>query len=402
MSHQLKSRGISRPLRRYCTGIRVLALIGGCILIWFVHVLSSPGHGNGDTHKPGPEVLHDSSAMQWWARFLGSGMGPRLTSIKDGHIEKNKYGVPSKVDIGLNMNKDEVMCKIQGILDAFISKREGPFRAANWSQYLPFGNMIFDKIQEKTTCAVVSSAGSMRGSGFGKDIDGHDLILRFNDAPTEGYEVDVGNKTTLRLLNSQVFVKRKNFFFNSQQNLGQQFIIWDPTKYNANLSEWYTKPEFDFFSQFREWVDSMIGKEAFILHPGFLWKVWTVIQAFNTEKIQPHPPSSGSIGVALLMNVCQKIDLYGFLSVEIRELCHYYDDSIHDPACTFGAYHPLIFEKKMWAFIAQQSMIEKHRDKLTIFPNDPAYCIKPMSSYPLRSLWDIWYKLFPVKLHKGD
>lgn len=34
--------------------------------------------------------------------------------------------------------------------------------------------------------------------------DSHDMVLRFNNAPTENYTDDVGSKTTFRILNSQV------------------------------------------------------------------------------------------------------------------------------------------------------------------------------------------------------
>mmetsp|Transcript_29029 Transcript_29029/g.52882 ORF Transcript_29029/g.52882 Transcript_29029/m.52882 type:complete len:300 (-) Transcript_29029:46-945(-) len=54
-------------------------------------------------------------------------------------------------------------------------------------------------LQEGTqSCAVVSSSGALLDHLHGADIDSHDIVLRFNGAPTLGYEEHVGGKTEIR------------------------------------------------------------------------------------------------------------------------------------------------------------------------------------------------------------
>ncbi|XP_033986897.1 CMP-N-acetylneuraminate-beta-galactosamide-alpha-2,3-sialyltransferase 2-like isoform X2 [Trematomus bernacchii] len=50
------------------------------------------------------------------------------------------------------------------------------------------------------TCAVVGNSGNLKGSHYGPLIDFHDIVIRINDGPTIGYERDVGNKTTHRVM----------------------------------------------------------------------------------------------------------------------------------------------------------------------------------------------------------
>ena len=50
--------------------------------------------------------------------------------------------------------------------------------------------------------AVVGSSGSLLEAEFGREIDAQDVVIRFNNAPSEAYESFVGSRTDVRILNS--------------------------------------------------------------------------------------------------------------------------------------------------------------------------------------------------------
>lgn len=53
-----------------------------------------------------------------------------------------------------------------------------------------------------TSCALVGSGGSLLFARHGAEIDAHDVVMRFNDAPTRGFEAMVGRRTTHRLIST--------------------------------------------------------------------------------------------------------------------------------------------------------------------------------------------------------
>ncbi|TVU50897.1 hypothetical protein EJB05_02292, partial [Eragrostis curvula] len=54
------------------------------------------------------------------------------------------------------------------------------------------------------TCAVVGNSGILLGSGRGAQIDAHDFVVRLNNARVAGFAADVGAKTSLSFVNSNI------------------------------------------------------------------------------------------------------------------------------------------------------------------------------------------------------
>ncbi|XP_053138612.1 alpha-N-acetyl-neuraminyl-2,3-beta-galactosyl-1,3-N-acetyl-galactosaminide alpha-2,6-sialyltransferase [Hemicordylus capensis] len=80
-------------------------------------------------------------------------------------------------------------------------------------------------------CAVVSSSGQMLGSGLGQEIDAKECVLRMNQAPTRGYEEDVGKRSTVRVVSHTsipLLLQNQSYFF--KQSRDTVYVIWGPAK----------------------------------------------------------------------------------------------------------------------------------------------------------------------------
>ncbi|XP_015451760.1 beta-galactoside alpha-2,6-sialyltransferase 2 [Pteropus alecto] len=264
-----------------------------------------------------------------------------------------------------NVSSKMLNPRLQKAMKDYLSANKHGVRFRGGAPAVPLGQLHPRGLR---SCAVVMSAGAILNSSLGEEIDSHDAVLRFNAAPTRGYERDVGNKTTVRVVNSQILTNPNHHFIDSSLYKDVILVAWDPAPYSANLNLWYKKPDYNLFTPYVQHRQRNPNQPFYILHPKFIWQLWDIIQENTKEKIQPNPPSSGFIGILIMMSLCSEVHVYEYIpSVRQTELCHYHE-LYYDAACTLGAYHPLLYEKLLVQRLNTGAQGDLHRKGKVVLP----------------------------------
>ena len=165
------------------------------------------------------------------------------------------------------------------------------------------------------TCAIVGNASSVLENEYGKYIDTHDVVVRFNHSQTNGYEIHVGTKTTFRIISAKIFGYKEcetltSFNSNFIPSLKNEHFI---LKSDMNLSPRYLVGGL---------INNINGSnKVSIVHPSFQK---TMLESFSAEE-----PSSGFFAINLFLSVFNSIDIFGFDFYKDRgttEKLHYFEN----------------------------------------------------------------------------
>lgn len=109
-----------------------------------------------------------------WQKELSSRLlSPRLQHVFRNYQAMNKYRVPPGAGQHRGhppLTRMQLLCQLKHRVDvSTLLGDEGPFAAPEWKGVLPRRSLAED-LGPLAKCAVVSSAGSMLGSGLGKEI----------------------------------------------------------------------------------------------------------------------------------------------------------------------------------------------------------------------------------------
>ncbi|XP_056670881.1 alpha-N-acetylgalactosaminide alpha-2,6-sialyltransferase 3 isoform X2 [Monodelphis domestica] len=216
-------------------------------------------------------------------------------------------------------------------------------------------------------CAVVSSSGQMVGQKVGSEIDKSSCIWRMNNAPTKGYEEDVGGRTMIRVVSHTsvpLLLKNPDYFF--RETNSTVYVVWGPFRNMRKDGSGVV------YNMLRRAADVYPGAQIYVTTEKRMSYCDGVFKKeTGRDRVQSGTYlSTGWFTLILAMDACYGIHVYGMIndtycrSEGFRKVpYHYYEPGrdecdeyvLHENAPYGG--HRFITEKKVFAKWAKKHKI---------------------------------------------
>ncbi|XP_019727760.1 alpha-N-acetyl-neuraminyl-2,3-beta-galactosyl-1,3-N-acetyl-galactosaminide alpha-2,6-sialyltransferase isoform X1 [Hippocampus comes] len=218
-------------------------------------------------------------------------------------------------------------------------------------------------------CALISSSGQMRNSGLGADIDRIPCVIRMNDAPTVGYEADVGGRTSVRVVSHTSvprLIKDRHRYF--REGADTAYVFWGPDK-NMRMDGKGT-----VFNALQRIAAQYPGAKLYAMTPE---RVQLCDDIFQNETGKNRFKSgaylsTGFFTMILALEMCERIQVYGMINADYCRrtnrsavLYHYYDQVATDECLMYKVHehkrrggHRFITEKAIYAKWAARHKME--------------------------------------------
>ncbi|XP_062406748.1 CMP-N-acetylneuraminate-beta-galactosamide-alpha-2,3-sialyltransferase 1-like isoform X1 [Sardina pilchardus] len=164
-------------------------------------------------------------------------------------------------------------------------------------------------------CAVVGNSGNLKNSHYGPMIDASDFVFsRMNKGPTEGFEEDVGSKTTHRIIYPEsavdaVVTNSTHLVLFPFKTLDLEWLMSAFTTHNI------TRTRMRVMSTLKADVNL-----AMVVNPTFMKYVHHVWLKKHGEY-----PSTGFMTVVLALHVCDQVRVFGFGADRNGNWDHYFE-----------------------------------------------------------------------------
>ncbi|CAD7693960.1 unnamed protein product [Nyctereutes procyonoides] len=280
------------------------------------------------THRPCTcaRCIGQQRVSAWFDERFNRSMQPLLTA-QNALLEEDTYSwwlrlQREKQPNNLNDTIRELFQVVPGNVDPLLEKRSVGCRR----------------------CAVVGNSGNLRESWYGPQIDSHDFVLRMNKAPTAGFEMDVGSKTTHHLVYPESFRELA-------ENVSMVLVPFKTTDLEWVVSATTTGTISHTYVPVPAKIKVKKDK-ILIYHPAFIKYVFD-------SWLQGHGryPSTGILSVIFSLHICDEVDLYGFGADSKGNWHHYWENNPSAGAFRKTGVHDGDFESNVTSTLASINKI---------------------------------------------
>ncbi|XP_034035533.1 alpha-N-acetylgalactosaminide alpha-2,6-sialyltransferase 5b [Thalassophryne amazonica] len=211
------------------------------------------------------------------------------------------------------------------------------------------------------SCTLVTSSGQLTGNNRGEDIDDSQCVIRMNDAPSLGFQQDVGQRTSLRVVahsSLQRVLRSRQELLNANQET--VFIFWGPSSCMRRDGKGHVYNNLKLLKQLFPQLKVYIVSRSKMLKFDELFKRETGIDRKSSNSWL----STGWFTMAIALELCDRINVYGMVPPDFCRSSshpsvpyHYYEPSGPDECTMYlshersrrGSTHRFITEKKVFA-----------------------------------------------------
>nr|XP_043870356.1 alpha-N-acetylgalactosaminide alpha-2,6-sialyltransferase 2 isoform X2 [Solea senegalensis] len=219
-------------------------------------------------------------------------------------------------------------------------------------------------------CAVVGNGGILKYSKKGQEIDSHHYVFRTNGAITQGFEQDVGSRTTHYTFSTNTLMNSLNSYagvgYRRPPHSEETRYVFLPDHDRDYLlmkaAATHTRVE-----QGRErnrdpttlFGTDVSAEKLKMYHPDFIRYLRNRFLRSNTLKTSHkniYRPSTGAVMLLAALHTCDQVSAYGFMTPDYMNYSdHYYDSSYH--AVAFYSNHDLRLEMSLWQQLHRAGLI---------------------------------------------
>lgn len=212
-------------------------------------------------------------------------------------------------------------------------------------------------------CAVVSSSGVLRAHKHGPAIDAADTVIRFNDAPTKGFEKLVGTRDDMRFVNMHfpTLVLQEGF----PVRPGVTYINMLTGQVSEFMSLVEHRPGIDLYM-----ADSELWQSVAKAIRQVFDETWFSIGADGYRDY----PSTGAMGMLAALSMCDEVRAYGMADTNKENWLypyHYYDSSRGTQsgfADNNTVHRSFEAEKHLWRLLALNPTAEIDKTDVAVIP----------------------------------